>query len=96
MAFWYVSGIGGKSAGPSLMGPPSCEAFPRSCILCLLFPSFCILFFRILLFLHGFDVVLCILYGAGRNLAVDSAPGKEPIYHPQGGLLESGFALGWP
>ena len=31
-----------KSAGPSLEGPPGCEAFPLSCIQCPLFLSFCI------------------------------------------------------
>ena len=34
-----------KSDGPSLKGPPGCEEFPLSSILCPLFLSFCILAF---------------------------------------------------
>jgi len=39
------------------------------------------------------DVALSILHSAASNLAVDSAPGDEPIYHPLTMLSHPGGSL---
>ena len=83
-----------KSAGPSLEGPPGCEEFPLSCILCPLFLSFCILafsypFIPACLMLH---CVSCIVLLAIWLLTVRL--GTVPVTFQQACCLSPGMPQG--